>query len=131
MYTINLVIGDWSHDGHGKSDHFTIESNLTTKEMNQAYKSGSIILGFDFVKTVARDYEDNMLRGEAYDTMVEHGILEGISFDDHNEEEGYASLWTEDYAEIYLRIVALGSDSFGYKKINGANLNIGGYGLYY
>lgn len=40
MHTIILVVGDWSYDGHNQIDKFVIESNLSSQEIESAYKKG-------------------------------------------------------------------------------------------
>ena len=44
MNIINLVIGDWSGDGHDKRQTITIESNLTLAEITNAYNISGISL---------------------------------------------------------------------------------------
>jgi len=48
MQKIDIVLGDWSSDGHGKSDKVTILVNKTPQEMKLAYKASCKALGISF-----------------------------------------------------------------------------------
>lgn len=48
MNKIDIVLGDWSDDGHGKSDKITILVNKTPQEMKLAYKASCKALGISF-----------------------------------------------------------------------------------
>lgn len=61
-YTIELKLGDWSHDGHGITESIYISSNISTLKLKKAYKLGAKILGFDFSEIVARNYEDSKIK---------------------------------------------------------------------
>ena len=37
---VTLVLGDWSHDGHGWTQNVYITSNLTRQEIEIAYAKG-------------------------------------------------------------------------------------------
>lgn len=39
-YIVELIVGDWSNDGHGQTDVTVIESNLTPSEVKAAYSLG-------------------------------------------------------------------------------------------
>ena len=43
-----VVIGDWSSDGHGKSDEYVFQSNKSVEEMQQAYKDSCALTGVQF-----------------------------------------------------------------------------------
>jgi hypothetical protein len=43
-----LVLGDWSGDGHGKSEKVLVESNKTVKEIQNAYKASCKLTGVSF-----------------------------------------------------------------------------------
>lgn len=43
-----LVLGDWSGDGHGKSEKVLVESNKTVKEIQNAYKASCRLTGVSF-----------------------------------------------------------------------------------
>lgn len=43
-----LVLGDWSSDGHGKSDKVLVLSNKTVKQIQNAYKASCKLTGVSF-----------------------------------------------------------------------------------
>ena len=45
---IDIVLGDWSDDGHGVSEKYPILMNKTKKEMQEAYKASCKALGISF-----------------------------------------------------------------------------------
>lgn len=64
MNKMYLVLGDWSNDGHGKSDKVLLESDRTVKEVQEAYKASCKLTGVSFNHNddytgLDRDYEDS------------------------------------------------------------------------
>ena len=45
-HTFRLVFGDWSDDGHGKSEEFVIKSNKTVEAAREAYRASCLLTGF-------------------------------------------------------------------------------------
>lgn len=132
---ISLVMGDWSGDGHSKTDTVVIKSNLTVPEITKAYKKASKKLGFDLIKEVAADYQDNNLSKDNMQALIKNGFsgeLEDDEEEDNGGKGGYF-LWTDSFLDIYLFIVKLGDPNFEYAILQGElnpSINIGGYGLY-
>lgn len=131
---ITLVLGDWSDDGHGKTDTINIKSNLDKKDMEKAYEAGTKKLGFDFCGYVAEDYEDNKLDDEKWNKLKELGYQnEALEDEAEKYNDGEISLWTDSYTDIYLFIVKLGNDKFEFEYLVGEQnpqIRIGGYGLF-
>jgi hypothetical protein len=130
--TISLVLGDWSSDGHGKTDTITLKSNLSRTEVVAAYEAGTKTLGFDFIEKVADEYEDGSLRNPELEILLSHGLnLKDVGIEDEVDEDEGVSLWVETYANIYLFIVKLGNKDFEYEFCGSDSIQIGGYGLFY
>ncbi len=138
-HIITLSVGDWSGDGHGKSDSIVIRSNLDKKAIEKSYRKATKELGFDFCKDVCAEWEDNNLPKEMLDALVERGLKTvkmDIDFDierSKKDNEWEVHLWVNDYANIYLFIVALGNKEFQYIPLDGdinPTIHIGGYGIY-
>ena len=136
MHTIELLMGDPSSDGHGKTATYVIESNLTRKEMDLAYEKGTEILGFDLCSDVATDYEDGSISGDYFKLLVKQGF--GKKFEDVTYVNGLATVIPEklyldrySFAEIFLFIVWLGNQTFTFVESKANNqIEIGGYGLF-
>ena len=65
MHTINLVVGDWSHDGHGMTDSIAIICSHTAEQVKTAYRNAVNKLGFpDLVKEACSEYEESSLSSD-------------------------------------------------------------------
>lgn len=130
-HNITIVVGDWSRDGHGMTETFSISSSLDRMKISEAYKKGVTKLGFS-ISECCQNYEDPYLD----DTNVK--LLEAAGFDltsldafDPESEETLFSLLPDDFNNIYLFTVKLGDPSFEWEIIDSNRINIGGYGLFY
>lgn len=135
-----LVVGDWSCDGHEKQDNILIVSNLTSEEIARAYQKGVKVVGFDLTEEVAVDYEDSSLSEEQQKMLLKANCpLEEISFNyryakEHPEVGGdWASFSGGEFAELYLWFVEQGNPNFKFEYVapNVPRLNVGGYGCYH
>lgn len=130
MNKIEIVVGDWSGDGHNKKASFYVETLMTSNQVKEFYQDASIKLGFDLLR-----YCDK------YNTIPEYiltPILKQINIDPlhfeindikETEENGYYYLTEYDFVKIYIRMVEYVSG----KSINiiiADTINIGGYGFF-
>lgn len=146
---INIVLGDWSDDGHGKTDKVLLEVNKTKIEMQDAYKKSCKTLGVSFNhnddftgikpqnpnRLIATDYCDAELPLEAYHILKENGFdLEFIEEDEMYMCEG-------DFVDLLMQFIRFSLPGFEWEIVkdevenfNGYwdnNLNVQfGYGLY-
>lgn len=130
-YTISLTLGDWSDDGHGKTEVFVIKSNLTSAEINDAYTFGTKILGFDLSEDVASDYEDSTISDENVQILAANGFDMTMC---SKSKKGNYHLDGETFRDVWLHIAYLGNKDFLWEAMGREqlpNLNIGGYGLFY
>lgn len=73
-----IPIGDWSDDGHGKCDWFTIKSNFTVEQTREAYFKSVEKSGVDICKEIASEYEDNSVSEKflnAFPEFLEKGLI--------------------------------------------------------
>jgi hypothetical protein len=149
-----VVLGDWSHDGHGITDLFVIDLPTVTgsDELDSFYAIGTEIVGFNLTKEVCSNYEDNVVDIDKYTKLVELGYLPysfkkteskwGDELPEYSEYDGRCGYWIckEVFLDLYMFIVSLGykhvigsSESFTYYVVSDTmpNVNIGGYGLFY
>lgn len=131
MNRIKLVIGDWSRDGHEKSETFVIESNLTKKEIEKAFKKGTKLINIDFTK-YCEEYEDSSIPMEVASDLFKLGF-DMNSIDDYDQFSKTVCLDPTSYMMIYLFLAQKGNPNFGYTIIdeNLDEIHIGGYGLFY
>lgn len=130
---IKLNAGDPSHDGHGLTESFVIESNLSLEHVREAYKVGCGNLGFDFEKTIARNYEDSTVTIEQLAALRKIGWKESEGDDPIDADPvDLQYLQDDDYVTMWLAVVKAGNPTFQYSFVtdDSAEINIGGYGLY-
>jgi hypothetical protein len=122
MNVITLVVGDYYGDGHGQTEKYLIESNLTEKELKAAYKVGTKTVGFDLTKKVCEDFEDHTISEKYRDKLAVYDI--------RVEEE----LDTEEFVTLYMSICKLGNENLVWnygKREKYPSITIGGYGLFW
>lgn len=143
-----LVIGDWSSDGHGRTETIRIDHNLTSNSaLQKAYKAGAAILGHDIEKVVAEDYQDGSCPEEVMDALIQHGIMEKDPAEDYwGIKGGQAPIVADDaysygdrihfnselYAAVWMEVAKLGEPTLVYttpKRSYEDRINIGGYGF--
>jgi hypothetical protein len=157
-HTVNLLLGDQSGDGHGKTNIVSIQSNLDAFSVAEAYEKGVEIIGVDLINDVAEGYEDNTLVQSDFDKLVKHGFtfeedssLEDLDEDDDIEDfddelesdleleedddllndEEPIHLYEDTFVRIYLFIAKTGNPDFEYHLTDVNNIiAIGGYGLF-
>jgi len=119
-YTINLVLGDISGDGHQQSHTKTILSNLDVHDFLNAYAKGSNLAGVDITE-LCKDYEDDIIPEEDVVKLKKAGLDFAIS----------DGIWIQEFVAIYLFLVKLGNPSFTYEELDKENtIKIGGYGIF-
>jgi len=151
MHKTKIEIGDWSGDGHGKSESFLIESNFNRAQIVAAYDKGKEIIGleksvrvyvggappnhyeertmFKGIDDFCEEYEDNTLPEHYIHLLGMHGVLDVVN-DKGELFDGYCC-YSDQFVEIYLGTAKLGDPAFQYKIVsdNVPSIDIGGYGL--
>ena len=127
-HRIDLIVGDWSGDGHGKSQTVVINSNLPKGELMAAYQAGTKLVGFDLGCDVCEEYEDNRMKREYKTKLLDLGFR---NFYDDDPEEDTCYVDQDIFTQIFLFICKLGNPSFEHQLIKSDSyLYIGGYGLF-
>lgn len=134
-HSINLIVGDWSHDGRGLTKTIHIKSNLTAAELKKAYKAGERKVKIDLVGSVCRDYGDYRLRSEVWKKLHKAGLtLEDLDVwgELERNEEYEIEVDVHAFAAIYLFIAGKGNPALDweFEENDSPNSNIGGYGLF-
>ena len=71
-YKMYLVLGDWSDDGHGKTDKILLESNKPVEEVQEAYRNSCKLMKIDFHDHddgICVNYEQNSLTVEQVNVL--------------------------------------------------------------
>lgn len=126
---MHLVLGDWSDDGHGKHDRILLESNVSVKDIQDAYKASCKLTGVsfnhneDFTETdrpwqeadkyrIACEYENAQLSKFVFDILAKHGLTKEMikewepSGYDELDEDGIG-LCVENFIELWIWFVKL------------------------
>jgi hypothetical protein len=148
MPIIDLVVGDWSDDGHGKADHFLIETACDRVAVKSFYTAGTKALDFD-LGSYCQDFRDEEgipfdIAKDAFekldlafnaDSIIKGGDDDFFYIGDYNESPTvypYPDAW----ARIWLSIAEYGAKVTGtefvyaYMLPDGGTIPIGGYGIY-
>ena len=108
-YNVCFTLGDPSGDGHASTSDYHMISNYPAKEIDEAYKKATEILGFNFVEKVGSDYEDNELREPYFSILVEKGVIKKEDYE--YEYDGKTLLDTylneSDFIDIFRNICKL------------------------
>jgi hypothetical protein len=132
QYTITLIAGDWSHDGHNATQTYNISSNLTQKEIEKAYKKGVKKIGVNLTEDVCADYEMRHIQKEDWDKFITSGFVHGWNkkqLNSYTDEFGI-ELACEEFLKLYLHTVYCGNNNFEYTILkDNSSIHIGGYGL--
>ncbi len=139
-YTINLVVGDWSGDGHQLTETISVKSNLMTEDIEIAHEIGCKKLKINF-KNLCRNYEDSQVPKDVWQKFTKAGLtlkdLENnwTSVEDLEEmleDEGCLVIGPEIFAALYLFLAKQGNHLFEYSILedNPNVIKIGGYGLF-
>lgn len=106
-YNVCFTLGDPSGDGHANTSDYHMVSNYSAKEIDEAYKKATKILGFDFVENVGVDYQDNELREPYFSILVEKGIVKKEDYE--YEDENYLNTYLneDEFIDIFESICQL------------------------
>jgi len=139
MHKINLIVGDWSNDGHEKTEDIRFNASLDKENIEKAYKKGIKIVGKEFL-TLCEEYEQNTIPKKLFMQIC---ALESrlINYSDFNEtieelnasDESYYSISPLQFAVMYMAIAAQGNVKLTWEldilPIS-SYINVGGYGLF-
>jgi len=104
MNTYQLPIGDWSHDGHGHCEWFTVTSDASAKEIFAAYHD-SVKLHPDIdPDKICNEYGENIIDPD----ILEKIIAAGFNGFTHSEDDGVD---TDQFVEYVVWFINLGKPS--------------------
>lgn len=152
-----LVLGDWSKDGHGKTEDFLFDCNYDVKLIRQAYKDSCKKLGVTFNQTedytglnlknnsrkmIWTKYRDDFICKESFDILNKADCFKNVKYT--IEDEIYCVVDNlENCAKLIMNFISLSMPkdfayqllkNDNYEPINGywnSDLNVQfGYGLF-
>ena len=108
-YNVCFTLGDPGGDGHANTSDYHMVSNYSAKEIDEAYKKATEILGFNFVEKIGVNYQDNELREPYFSILVEKEIIKEEDY--KYEYDGKTLLDTyldeSDFIDIFEKICQL------------------------
>lgn len=131
-YKIKLVVGDWSDDGHGKTDSYLVKTNYSAADIKRSYER---VLKTHKLRAPCNDCEDNRVDINIVELLAQHNIKTSdiLEYDKKNETYSFVDCGQDYFSELYLRISSVILTDLVYEFIDSdiATLNVGGYGLFY
>ena len=108
-YNVCFTLGDPGGDGHANTSDYHMISNYPAKEIDEAYKKATEILGFNFVKKIGVNHQDNELHEPYFSILIEKGIIKEEDY--KYEYDGKTLLDTylneSDFIDIFKNICKL------------------------
>ncbi len=144
MHTYRVVIGDWSTDGHGRSDDYLVKTSHKQAECQQAYrdavKASGVALDHQSKAKIQLccDFEDSYISAEAIQKLTELGVVWDFLESELNDDGG-VSVGPDEMARLFMEMIRTQIPDFQYRfvkeppALNGwwGNLNVSiGYGCY-
>lgn len=116
-YMINLVCGDSSYDGHGRTRSFLCLSSVNKEEIHRAYALGWKTLGVNLIEAEAKEYQKKTLNNKTKTTLKAHGfkVPEDIG--------------PEEWVNLFIFTVTLGNPKIMLQRLEPDSVDIGGYTL--
>lgn len=149
MYKFELELGDWSDDGHGKTEDYLIHSNKPVEDVRESYFKAVGLTGINFGGEVCSDYGDGELDLDLYEKFKELGyVFDEEKWDiEFNSKNICDSIYVERSAfmDLALWFIKLGDSTLELKIIEkdpvdsfhfygfdekGRHIEFFGYGLF-
>lgn len=137
MAIATVIVGDWSHDGHGQTETFQVQYPDNLKyDLNQYFKD-AVKHGVPNIQSQVTDYEDSELTSEFVDDLIK---VFGESWVEKNldlrDDSGKIWISTDEYLKIWIKTVEhgiyLNNESGSLSEVIGQQrYEIGGYGLFW
>ena len=108
-YNVCFTLGDPGGDGHANTSDYHMVSNYPAKEIDEAYKKATEILGFNFVEKVGANYQDNELHEPYFSILVKKGIIEKEDYEYEYKGKTYLDIYLdeENFINIFRNICQL------------------------
>ena len=108
-YNVCFTLGDPGGGGHANTSDYHMVSNYSAKEIDEAYKKATEILGFNFVKKIGVNHQDNELHEPYFSILIEKGVIKKEDYE--YEYDGKTLLDTyldeSDFINIFKSICKL------------------------
>lgn len=108
-YNVCFTLGDPGGDGHANTSDYHMVSNYPAEKIDEAYKKATEILGFDFIKKVGVDYQDNEFHEPYFSILIKKGIIEKEDYEYEYKGKTFLDTYLdeEDFINIFKNICQL------------------------
>ena len=108
-YNVCFTLGDPGGDGHANTSDYHMISNYPAKEIDEAYKKATEILGFNFVEKIGVNYQDNELREPYFLILIEKGIIKKEDYKYEYDGKTFFDTYLDesDFIDIFKSICKL------------------------
>ncbi len=137
-HALNLELGDWSCDGHCKTEMILVCASESAEVISKAYNEGAETLGFD-VSTEVEEYEDSSVKAGYLKALYKVGTEllfdDEISFSKKEflalDDKSNVTIGTNQYVLLYLGTAKAALPNLKHALVDtGKSQDIGGYGLF-
>lgn len=112
MYSYEFPIGDWSSDGHGKFEKFTVNSPAPIQAIVKAHRSCGKTLEFD-IGDICGEYEEYLIDETIMEILKASGIWDWFKdlinddhfFDVNDDEDGFCIQEPELLLQLWITIL--------------------------
>jgi len=119
-YLIEFPVGDWSADGHGRCDRYTVISQKPVQDIREAHFKASAILGFE-IGDICREYEDNGLDDEVVAKLDELGYApKNTTFDPE-------FLMSDDVVDVWVFLLNAVDSTLELERVKPSKVSFYGY----
>jgi hypothetical protein len=142
---LNFTVGDWSNDGHGRTETFPVQVNTSDpNQVSAAIHAGAELCGLTrptrYYLQACEEYEDNSFPSEDLLALIEYGFVPDTDEIDITLAYGPDDLLEEGtevypspkaWASIHVFLANLGDPTLNATLLPPTpTLTIGGYGLF-
>lgn len=92
MYKFIMSIGDWSDDGHGLHDDYTIKSNKPVETVREAHYTIKEKTGVD-IENICCEYQNSRISNDDFNKLTRLGFTFPGPDEKHLTPETMAKMW--------------------------------------
>lgn len=130
-----IIVGDWSGDGHSQSERIIFEVSHSKEEIEKAYKNTCKKAKWQlhtYTNGLLKNYEESSISCDILEELKSVGIAipSSVEYDEEEDDAPYFS--PESCACLYLEFAKASLPELEYKQIKFETLVKGiGYGCFY
>lgn len=126
---IQLIVGDWSDDGHGKTDSVFVRSNLSVEETKAAFEKGDKNFKFS---SYCSEYEDSNLPKDLVEKLKPFLTKKELSeiYQEYDQNDSL-SVSSDEFVYFWIAVARSGNPDLKIKVTKVNSITVDGYDLFY